>query len=176
MSTDGSALVLLSHSPPEVCPGTRGAKVTFTVHVAPGASVRPVAQLVPMFQPGRVAGSVDTLVNSHGASPQFATDTFAVALLPTSSLPKRRLCWLAQKRPCAAAPHAIEKSASAMRKRFVCSISRREVYYAARRMPSPSSANTARTCSTAQSISSLVIPRGGANRTTVQWVSFDSTP
>src|SRR5438045_3119958 len=119
MSTDGSALVLLSHSPPEVCPGTRGAKVTFTVHVAPGASVTPVAQLVPMFQPGRVAGSVDTSVNNHGALPQFATVTSAVVLLPTSSLPKRSVSWLAHKRPWAAAPHAIEESASAIRKRFV---------------------------------------------------------
>ncbi|HEV2685446.1 MAG TPA: hypothetical protein VGW79_02285, partial [Actinomycetota bacterium] len=58
-------------------------------------------------------------MNDQGALPQFATVTFVVVLLPTSSLPNRSVCWLAQKRPWAAAPHALEKSASAMRKRFV---------------------------------------------------------
>src|SRR5215471_12688556 len=103
MSWSESALVLRSHSPPEVSPVPRGANVTLTLQAAPGTSVTPVVHPLVMFQPAPVAGSTDTSVNVPGALPQLPTVTFAALLLPTDWLPKRSVSWLAQNRPCAAA-------------------------------------------------------------------------
>jgi hypothetical protein len=94
-------------------------------HAAPAESVSPPAHPVLMCQPSPVAGSVDTSVNDQGALPQLLIVTFAVVLVPTSSLPKINVCWLAQNRPCAAAPQAARSRKKAMRTRFSSLSSRR---------------------------------------------------
>jgi hypothetical protein len=73
-----------------------GAKRTPTVHVPPGASVNPVAQVVLTRNAGPVAGSTLTSVNDHGALPQLVTVALAVLLLPTARLPKMKVSALVQ--------------------------------------------------------------------------------
>ncbi|TMG86552.1 MAG: hypothetical protein E6H78_03665 [Betaproteobacteria bacterium] len=107
--------------PPEVWPETVGAKLTATEHVAPGASVTPVAQFVVTCQPAPVAGSTETSVKDHDWLPQLLTVTVAVDTVPTSRLPKSSVPSVAQKRPCAAAPDAMAKHTKARRIRVVLS-------------------------------------------------------
>src|SRR5262249_45818512 len=95
----------------------RGAKVTLTLQPAPGTSVSPVVHPLATCQPALVAGSTDASVNDHAALPQLVTVTLAVRLLPTDSLPKRSVSWLAQKRPCAA---AIDAASRRPKRRTTC--------------------------------------------------------
>jgi hypothetical protein len=80
-----------------------GANRTLTVHVAPGASVNPVVQVVLTSNAGPVAGCPLTSVNDQGASPQLVTVAVAVVLLPTDRLPNMKVSALVQIRPPATA-------------------------------------------------------------------------